>query len=152
MEIVDEFSMFLLNILILDKFNKFYNNNTNNKNNKKSLVLLNNLTIFSLNFSFIYYLINKSFNFFLHFYGVSIVIIVLNLYLNNINNTIKFKTLGSLLCGKFFWQLEQNLCYMFYPIFIFHSLWHFFTALSCYYIINVMYIIEFQKNKNKLNQ
>ena len=141
MELVDEFSMFLLNILILDKFNKLYNSNKN----KKSLVLLNNITIFSLNLSFIYYVINKSFEFFLNVYGISIVIILSNMFLYNINNNIKFKILSSLLIGKIFWELEQKYCYMFYPVFIFHSLWHFFTALTCYYIMNFMYITEAQK-------
>ena len=57
MELIDEFSMFLLNMLILDKFSNF--------NIKKNLlVFLNNITIFSLNISFIYYIINKSFTFF----------------------------------------------------------------------------------------
>lgn len=141
MELVDEFSMVLLNILILDKFNKLYNGNKN----KKSLVLINNITLFSLSSSSIYYLINKSFEFFINIYSFSIVVILSNMFLYNINNSIKFKILSSLLIGKFFWELEQNYCYMFYPVFIFHSLWHFATALTCYYIINFMYIIEGQK-------
>ena len=141
MELVDEFSMVLLNILILRKFNKHYNSNKN----KQSLVLINNITLFSLSSSSIYYLINKSFEFFINIYSFSIVVILSNMFLYNINNSIKFKISSSLLIGKFFWHLEQNYCYMFYPVFIFHSLWHFFTAITCYYIMNFMYITEAQK-------
>lgn len=145
MELIDEFSMFLLNMLILDKFN-----NINSK--KNLLVFLNNITIFSLNISFIYYIINKSFTFFVNSFGISIAIILLNLYFHNINNidnidnkNIKFKIIGSLSIGKIFWLAEQNLCNIFYSIFICHSLWHFFTALTCYYTLNYIYIIESQK-------
>lgn len=138
MELIDELSMFLITLNMLELFNKncIYN------------VFIFNFYIKIFTFiSIIYYLIYQSYTFFVNIITINIIAIIINIiFIKNISNKIKYTPILFILIAKICWEIEQSYCKYFYPFFILHSLWHIFGSISINGVINI-FIENNKKNK-----
>lgn len=54
---------------------------------------------------------------------------------NNKSRSYLYKSIGCMTSGKILWDIEQNYCDSYDWIYNLHSLWHFLSALSLFYIM-----------------
>lgn len=127
-QILDEVPMLLITNEILFLFHK----KTKYTSHPEMKVYVSRSTFFIS----LLYIISKNYEMFLFVFTVNILCLLFIGWKHKAKSKkYYYLSCGSMLVGKTFWEIEQNFCGYNDYIYLLHSMWHLFSALSLHFII-----------------